>query len=355
MQLPIYYLSQAEIDELEPEQIAGARSMSQELTNIAKREYPEVWEAIAGKRYALPSDLAAGYMPQDNDHSDLMIRFYSYAQVLENMTEEQRNDPKPSNPRDINARVQPRAINQWLRHGANTLYLSPDLGEALMRTDLLPDLQFDDLHWKWDAFRICFPLGLVPIATQRGKGSESIVSVIVHKEVDDLGNHGVVSLYTHALDRDDLNTGCKIYRTGTRDGETLAQFVGRYHANNAHHNIPATNEAVAIGTRLVLNILIFMGTVPAQDEAEPAPLRRFMKEGKNGFRAAIFPVRWVGQQHFKPPLPRDSEQVDTGQKRPAHWVAGHWKRQPFGPARALRKIIWIMPYQTTGEYDGMDR
>ncbi len=32
-----------------------------------------------------------------------------------------------------------------------------------------------------------------------------------------------------------------------------------------------------------------------------------------------------------------------GQQHGVHWRRGHWRRQAHGPARALRKLIWVMP------------
>ena len=26
-----------------------------------------------------------------------------------------------------------------------------------------------------------------------------------------------------------------------------------------------------------------------------------------------------------------------------HWRRGHWRNEAFGPARSLRKLIWVMP------------
>jgi hypothetical protein len=36
-----------------------------------------------------------------------------------------------------------------------------------------------------------------------------------------------------------------------------------------------------------------------------------------------------------------------------HWRRGHWRRQAFGPARSLRKLIWVMPVKV-GSRDTAD-
>lgn len=46
----------------------------------------------------------------------------------------------------------------------------------------------------------------------------------------------------------------------------------------------------------------------------------------------------------------------SGRRARPHWRRGHWRRQPFGEKRALRKLIWVMPVMVQhggeGEADG---
>jgi hypothetical protein len=47
-----------------------------------------------------------------------------------------------------------------LKQGQTTLFVERELGEDLKRTDLPQGLSPQDLHWRWNAFRLVLPLGL---------------------------------------------------------------------------------------------------------------------------------------------------------------------------------------------------
>jgi hypothetical protein len=64
--------------------------------------------------------------------------------------------------------------NTWasLHYGRPTLFLERELGEALLRTDLLDDLSTGDIRWRWPALRIVVPKELISIV--RGGEARSI-------------------------------------------------------------------------------------------------------------------------------------------------------------------------------------
>ena len=51
-------------------------------------------------------------------------------------------------------------VNEWLKQGQTTLFVERELGEVLNRTDLPEGFSSQDLHWRWNAFRLILPLGL---------------------------------------------------------------------------------------------------------------------------------------------------------------------------------------------------
>ena len=51
-------------------------------------------------------------------------------------------------------------VNEWLKQGQTTLFVERELGEVLKRTDLPEGFSPQDLHWRWNAFRLVLPLGL---------------------------------------------------------------------------------------------------------------------------------------------------------------------------------------------------
>src|SRR6202022_1019260 len=51
-------------------------------------------------------------------------------------------------------------VNEWLKQGQTTLFVERELGEVLKRTDSPEGFSPQDLHWRWNAFRLVLPLGL---------------------------------------------------------------------------------------------------------------------------------------------------------------------------------------------------
>ncbi len=96
-------------------------------------------------------------------------------------------------------------------------------------------------------------------------------------------------------------------------------------------------------TRLVLNTILFMGSIPL--EYEPQTISP-IKEKKAGIRPAIAHARFVGQELYRPAVRHSQQEHEgPGRKLPEHWRAGHWRRQIFGEGRIHRKLIWIQPYK----------
>ena len=50
-----------------------------------------------------------------------------------------------------------------LEYNRPTLYLERELGEALLRTAILSDISTGDINWRWPAFKIVLPKGLISI------------------------------------------------------------------------------------------------------------------------------------------------------------------------------------------------
>lgn len=106
--------------------------------------------------------------------------------------------------------------------------------------------------------------------------------------------------------------------------------------------------------RLVVNALCYMTAYPDDVEAswpEGTPERLKAQTTSPKFKEArnaksklealgYVPVHFCGRAWTQPAVPSSG----TGRKGVAtHWRRGHWKRQPHGEGRKLRKLIWIMP------------
>lgn len=138
----------------------------------------------------------------------------------------------------------------------------------------------------------------------------------------------------------------------------------RYNSNERlateTHRFPVYRAAL----RLIVNALCYI-TAYADDveaawpEGTPEPLRlkttavKF-KEARNA-RSKLealgyVPIHFCGREFTRRSSP---EPTEPGRHVAVHWRRGHWKRQPYGEGRQLRKLIWIMPVRVgktqTGE------
>jgi hypothetical protein len=61
------------------------------------------------------------------------------------------------------------------------------------------------------------------------------------------------------------------------------------------------------------------------------------------------PVIWMmgGRFRVKGKIDEPSKKKVKGGWKLSYrfWVRGHWRNQPYGPERSLRKLIWIEPFQ----------
>jgi len=104
--------------------------------------------------------------------------------------------------------------------------------------------------------------------------------------------------------------------------------------------------------KLVVNALCYLTAYPEDSIAEfptGAPQHLVKSAESTDFKTAksargrlaelgYLPVHLCGKELAS----MNSMPVPEGHVR-AHWRRGHWRRQPYGEGRALRKLIWVMP------------
>jgi hypothetical protein len=263
------------------------------------------------------------------------------------------------------------------------LWLERELAEMLLRTELLQDLTTGDINWKWPAFRIVLPRG--PLAIERPGGTRYLTHFDVcqlHRdgntvikfdkelamEMDQLAsritkgpNRRVLELtdftykfddgivITSALDRPETNLADQtVYGLAKPWGDIK---IREYSAVQGDLDTPFTSdqadkELLARLEHLVINVLLFLSLRPL--EYQPEVLRHAKMEGRH-LIPGLLRAKFVGDSQIRARTPEEGvyvPHVPTGRHTSAHWVAGHWKRQIYGPKASLRKLIWIMPYQT---------
>ena len=115
------------------------------LSNF-QRVCPLTYKALCGRRYLLPTKLQSSYSNQDHGLKRRVLVLLKSLLVPE--------------PDSFARKAELINLLVGLRYDLPTLYLDPDLGEALLRTDLPSDFTTADVRWPWPGFRLMLPLGL---------------------------------------------------------------------------------------------------------------------------------------------------------------------------------------------------
>lgn len=268
-----------------------------------------------------------------------------------------------------------------LHYNRPTLFLERELGEALLRTDILSDLSTGDIRWRWPALKVVLPKNLISIKVKGEARSLTHFDVCqvdeeegqhlpreIALELDkflkwlDPQNHYRSTSEVHfvypdtgvciatALETSDEDEGQTLYSSVKPWGEIR---IEDYRAIQKDLDSPFPQDAgdralVQRLEHLVLNVLLFLSAAPLEYEAETI-LRKAKKEGSRVV-PGLFAARFVGQVQLRAVHHQPKTAVElpqgTGRHLVSHWRSGHWKRQVFGVGRAERKLVWIQPYLT---------
>src|ERR1700746_287050 len=123
------------------------------LKSIAKY-CPLSYAKFFGRKYILPHYREGDYFPMDFQN------LCSFDRCLHFALEPETTD-------DV-MRCSLANTFAALEYDRPTLYLERELGEALLRTEILADISSGDINWRWPAFRIMLPKELISIKREGG-------------------------------------------------------------------------------------------------------------------------------------------------------------------------------------------
>lgn len=244
-------------------------------------------------------------------------------------------------------------IGRWAHFGFNVFDLSPDLAAGFLLTEPAP--VEDEIRFPFPCFFIRLPEGIVPVFAH-GK-QDWAEGIWVHRFV---GLHREVGKTTFV-------------RWIAAKG-SLAVWKDRFPANldeptdESMFNLVMEGDPPVVpedqittdkALRIVKNLVSWLdatGGLEAQSKPQPPALKRkASRERREEHEKGIWPRIWLLGQNVKlqSELKRMAREIALGQSRHAvegwkvrvkHIVRGHWKNQPYGEGRGLRKRIWIEPY-----------
>lgn len=298
-------------------------------------------------------------------------------------------------------------VLQSMRCGRPQLWLERELGEALMRTQVPEDMSTEDVKWRWPGIRVHLPKNLLchgaPNKVQVAHdlmyldisavpcGVQLVIPEIYHRELFALAQeygwpdpqlsydirttqyaqtalmisghlNGPESADALVTERDtrkgDLMTFAvvKPFDEAVKLGQIRRIVDSDSNLASAYEVTPDDNRFCERMLHLSLQVLLYLGSIPLEyvtQQMSEEVIRQPRQEGKHAI-AGLYKAKFVGASQLRPikhPHAHLAGHAPTGRHLPAHWRAGHWKRQPVGPRseEQHRKLIWIQPYQTTGE------
>lgn len=260
------------------------------------------------------------------------------------------------------------SLFQFLRCGRQILQFDPGLTTEFRHTDL-DGMMAADIELPWDAFYLTFAGPDAPFSEEL-----PIDGCMIYR--DDLANNLIIAPF---LADEEPWTGPRRHQSliltlplsGENDlpvalhqsAERLddsVRMLGRSNFPAEFEHMVETILAACQSRKplverllnLVGNALLFLAarpedTVIGWQEGAPAGLVEKADAGGVGAdkaRQALLRDGFSKVRFFKLPGGQAGA-ASEGLVRP-HWRRGHWKRQPYGPQGALRKIIRIRPYLT---------
>lgn len=342
------------------------------LIKLVAKSAPLTYNLLFGRRYIPPANRQNEYCSLEKDDWMSFERLFAYADLKWDMTDEVAN------------------IALWnlcasLNYSRPTLFLERELGEALLRTEILGDLSCEDIHWRWPAFRVVLPRYLISIerASQTlclthfevcysplGKPFECPRNIA--REIDQFTADFRERQNYHCLERGrfsykDREDGVGFSAALDRpDNDRVHQTIyglakpwgpiklgeSRAVTGDLHSPLPQDDADRLLLRRLehlILNVLLYLSAVPDDGVVGSSQFRDkvLRKQNLRELKPALLEARFVGHQQFRPAITPIAKTSDpTGRTMAAHWVCGAWRRVPYGPKSSLRRLTWIKPYAT---------
>jgi hypothetical protein len=340
-----------------------------DFLRAAERNFPTMYRAYFGRKFLLPNYRAPDYINLEIENYfsfDRCLQFKHFQLIA----------------RDEVSMVAIANSFAAMHYGKPTLFLERELGEKLLRTDLLADMQTGDIRWRWPAFKVVLPLGLISVErdgqvyslthfdicrVDPEKGIKAPLEIA--QEIDrflritksDLALLGSAEKFEYrhqtsgiaistALDQpDNPRLSQTLYAVVKSWGDIR---IADYQAEGGELGSPLRQDDKDRSlldrlAHLVVNVLLFLSAAPLEYEPEKV-IRPARQEGKHR-TPGLIEARFVGQVMIRPVRPSPgpkSPDSPPGRHLASHWVSGHWKRQVHGVGRSERKLIWIMPYRT---------
>lgn len=336
---------------------------------------PLSWQLFFSKKYILSSHRAPHYYRQDwvNYTEWSMLTGLPYAKSF--------GAAGPGEDDVISAFFTNTAAS--LHYGRPTLFLEAELS-GLLYARLPDDMIAEDIKWKWPAFRVYLPKGLISLDKDGAHHSMMYLDISLLEAGQGRGVPerlaGELNSYSKMLhpnefpeldfakfffgypDRAIIISGQLNCIDGLlqsdmtqyalvkpfKDNTIIEIKQMTEHLKTAWDCDAADDQVTAKMEHLALQILLFLSAYPLEYQPEQV-LRKPAVHGDRHI-SGLYMARYVGKSQIRPHKDEPHhiaslESVASGWHMPRHWRFGHWKRQVCGPGFKDRKYIWINTYE----------
>jgi hypothetical protein len=333
---------------------------AQERYRKLAKKVPHLWKAVMGRKYLLPTYRQKDYVNQDT---------YSYL-VLDNLVDfGQGYAEKFDKMRDEVSLSHYVAFLRQIECDRPTYWLETELAGPMVRTKLPDDYMISDIQWRWPAFRVYLPKGLLTL--ERAGGINSIVYLDIMrvnkgesytlppKIKEDLWKLYAFQnpIYKNdfngfavcgVIDMDDPESAIGYTGNSPLDDVTVKRLLDAV-GHELNQNSPSDeidNNLIHRMLKLGLNILLFMSSYPLEYDTHPeqAVVRKPRQEGGRTL-PGLYKAKFVGASQIRPKYTPGTH-AGSGPPQMAQWRSGHWKRIWFGPKKGQHRLQWIGLYHT---------
>lgn len=246
---------------------------------------------------------------------------------------------------------------RWAQYGFNVFELTSDLAASFLLTTPAP-LGTEELHLPFPCFYIRLPEGAVPVFL--GGRQLWAEGVWVHRfKSQHMGTgRSDVAFFRWTVERKGLSLWKDRFPTNLDDPKDESVYNRTWEGDPPA--VPEDQISTDKALRVIKNLVSWLdATGGIQGHPTPQPphiKRKASKEQRKRLDSDSWPRVWVFGQDVKlrpelRQLAREyalSESKDHAvpgwQLKAQHIVRGHWKNQPYGEDRALRKRLWMQPY-----------
>lgn len=257
------------------------------------------------------------------------------------------------------------ALARLLDQDVPTLFIAPELLQALYLTDLPVEEDWTRIHLPYEAAVFVFPRGALKhpagyeiegIIYARLKKGERLswpqTDIAGWPTVMELNDRFVVATYVPSLFQaftqnltGDIMPFIPQHPEQIEgyllEGVNLTNIFGDQDILRLEENEKAMMNQL---TALVFSILLYMLARP-EEVAQGAIVRRVKPRQGNARPREFWTPNIVGFRYQKRATTtgETGETAGTGRSVRPHWRRGHFRMQPHGPQRSARRVIWIEP------------